>query len=68
MPPKKTFVTLTVVGSLFGLGCDRRPEPQRGPLEQTGHDVDREARPVGHEIDDTVDEAAQDVDENVDER
>ena len=63
--------------TLFGgaAGCDRHREPERGPLEQAGHDIDREARQAGHDIDmaadeagEEIDEAAEDIDESVDTR
>ena len=55
------FALMALLGALSACHHDR--EPERGPMEQAGHDIDREATQAGREIDDAVDEAGEDIDE-----
>ena len=48
------FALMALLGALSACHHDR--EPERGPMEQAGHDIDREATQAGREIDDAVDE------------
>jgi hypothetical protein len=75
MTRPNTTVYLAMMTLLGTAACERDREPERGPLEQAGHDIDREARRAGDDIDmaadeagEAIDEAAEDVDESVDMR
>ena len=57
------FLALGFASLFTPVGCGNR-QPERGPVEQAGHDIDHAARGAAHDVNEAVDEAGEDIDEH----
>ena len=64
MRAMKSILVLCVVSGAL-VACGNR-HPERGPLEQAGHDVDHAAQRAEHDVNHAVDETREDIDESTD--
>jgi hypothetical protein len=62
---RNTLFALSLVASLGLFACGNR-QPDRGPMEQAGHDVDHAAQRAEHDVNEAVDEAGEAIDESTD--